>query len=594
MAYESPSRITDEEIVDLIRNICCGHDCVIVVPPFASVTRPALGPHILTEIALSQGMSVGVVYANLIFASMVGVEDYELTCENTNRGWLIGERIFSRVAHGLPRLGMGAGYTLLSRQSDVNLKASGSTKTLEGPRLSLSSIERTEQETSRFCKLTALGLISSRCTIFGVTSSFEQNNAAIAILRAIKEQAPSAVTIVGGANCEGSMAQAVLDLAAGVADFVFSGESEAVFPWALKRISQERLAHGKVIKGAPCRSLDDIPPPNFSTYFEQLAKVLPAVDPKQCWLMYETSRGCWWGQKHHCTFCGLNGEGMAFRQKSATKERAEIQSLFSKSPTRQLAMTDNIMPYTYHNTLIPELKDSKLEAIIFYEQKANLSLEQLKNLHSAGVAVIQPGIESLSTQVLKLMKKGVTAAQNIALLRYARVNDVVLTWNLLTEFPGDSAISIREMLAVIPLLRHLMPPTGVSPLSIDRFSPYFDQSDQYGIVNLRPWPSYAEVFPDHANLQQLAYHFAADYESGSRKEPDTVRQLRNEVEAWRLAWVHDAAPPVLGVSQLDNDRFVLIDSRATEEPRIHFLTRDQARATLVEGPLSALESRWAL
>jgi radical SAM superfamily enzyme YgiQ (UPF0313 family) len=30
----------------------------------------------------------------------------------------------------------------------------------------------------------------------------------------------------------------------------------------------------------------------------------------------ETARGCWWGAKHHCTFCGLNQNDMAFRAKS--------------------------------------------------------------------------------------------------------------------------------------------------------------------------------------------------------------------------------------------------------------------------------------
>lgn len=30
-------------------------------------------------------------------------------------------------------------------------------------------------------------------------------------------------------------------------------------------------------------------------------------------LLYEASLGCWWGEKHHCTFCGLNGTTMKFR-----------------------------------------------------------------------------------------------------------------------------------------------------------------------------------------------------------------------------------------------------------------------------------------
>ena len=34
-------------------------------------------------------------------------------------------------------------------------------------------------------------------------------------------------------------------------------------------------------------------------------------------LFLETSRGCWWGQRMHCTFCGLNGSGMVYRSAEA-------------------------------------------------------------------------------------------------------------------------------------------------------------------------------------------------------------------------------------------------------------------------------------
>jgi radical SAM superfamily enzyme YgiQ (UPF0313 family) len=42
-------------------------------------------------------------------------------------------------------------------------------------------------------------------------------------------------------------------------------------------------------------------------------------------LLFEASRGCWWGAKHHCTFCGLNGLSMTFRSKSADRAYSEIK-----------------------------------------------------------------------------------------------------------------------------------------------------------------------------------------------------------------------------------------------------------------------------
>ena len=97
------------------------------------------------------------------------------------------------------------------------------------------------------------------------------------------------------------------------------------------------------------------------------------------------------------------------------------------------------------------------------------------------------------------------------MLRYARVFGMTVAWNLLTEFPGDSADEFEQTLNILPLLRHLNPPVAVSPISIDRFSPYFEESARFGILGLRPWAGYRDVFPEEADLGALAYHFEGDY-----------------------------------------------------------------------------------
>ena len=42
-------------------------------------------------------------------------------------------------------------------------------------------------------------------------------------------------------------------------------------------------------------------------------------------LFFETSRGCWWGQIHHCLFCGLNGDTIAYRSKSPGRAVEELR-----------------------------------------------------------------------------------------------------------------------------------------------------------------------------------------------------------------------------------------------------------------------------
>ena len=57
--------------------------------------------------------------------------------------------------------------------------------------------------------------------------------------------------------------------------------------------------------------------PDFDDYFG--AAQAPSYCDTVVRLSAESSRGCWWGAKSHCTFCGLNGGTMAFRAKSAER-----------------------------------------------------------------------------------------------------------------------------------------------------------------------------------------------------------------------------------------------------------------------------------
>ncbi len=51
------------------------------------------------------------------------------------------------------------------------------------------------------------------------------------------------------------------------------------------------------------------------------------------------------------------------------------------------------------------------------------------------------------------------------------------------------------MARLVPLLSHLVPPSGVSGLRLDRFSPGFDDAERLGFLDVAPLPSYAAVYP---------------------------------------------------------------------------------------------------
>src|SRR5262249_61152683 len=108
-------------------------------------------------------------------------------------------------------------------------------------------------------------------------------------------------------------------------------------------------------------------------------------------------------------------------------------------------------PFNYFREFLPALAGSGLDAQVFFEQKANLRLGQIRALRRAGIAIIQPGIEALSTPLLRLMRKGVSAAQNIDLLRSCISCHVDVNCNLLYAFPPDHLDSTKEVLALLPL-----------------------------------------------------------------------------------------------------------------------------------------------
>jgi hypothetical protein len=53
------------------------------------------------------------------------------------------------------------------------------------------------------------------------------------------------------------------------------------------------------------------------------------------------------------------------------------------------------------------------------------------------------------------MRKGVTAIQNIQLLKLGRENKTVVAWNILYGFPGEKEEHYEETLQTIPLITHL-------------------------------------------------------------------------------------------------------------------------------------------
>jgi ribosomal peptide maturation radical SAM protein 1 len=380
--------------------------------------------------------------------------------------------------------------------------------------------------------------------IIGIATTFFQNTAALALAKKLKQQWPHKVTVLGGANCEGVMGQTQLEQFPFI-DYVFSGEVDHSFPDFVRRHSQNapidgipgiiyRDERGDVIVGPaaqPLQDLDRLPIPDFDDFVAARERVgIAAI--RELMMALESARGCWWGAKQHCTFCGLNALGMGYRQKSQERFRSEVEEISGRYGTRHFFITDTIMSMSYFKDFAAWAKRSQTELNFFWEIKSNINRQQATSLAQAGINWVQPGIENFSSEVLQIMKKGVKGIQNVAFLKYASENGLLVLYFIIYGFPGEQAEMYYEMERNVRKLVHLEPPRAIGPIHYDRFSPYHQNPESFGL-RLRPASQYRVFYPFSEDvMSRLVYLFERD---DSPQFP-YVAGLKNAVRHWQRAY----------------------------------------------------------
>jgi len=456
-----------------------------------------------------------------------------------------------------------------------------------------------------FLERTADDVLAAGPRVVGFSSTFSQNVPSLVLAKMLKQRNPSLAIVFGGGNCDGPMG-AALHRAFPWVDVVVRGEGERVLPGLVRDL----LAGGRIRpgpglcyrdggqpvaipqSGAAGVPMDAIPTPRFDEYFERLAKTTFATEVmRHVRLPYETSRGCWWGAKSHCTFCGLNGTTMAFRSKSDDRVVEELTALARRHERLDFTLVDTILDMRYFRDVLPRLRDAGCDLSLYYETKSNLRREQVRLLRKAGVNFLQPGIESLSTPILLLMRKGVTAFQNVRLLKWCAEYGIHVFWNVIYGFPGEPPEEYARLARLAPSLTHLAPPT-LCRLAIHRFSPYHDRPAAFGLELLGPLPWYRLVYPaDEATLAELAYNF--DYRHADGRDPETyVGPLREAIEAWQTA----NAASYRALRYRRGPGFLVVhDRRPDLEPADYSFSEREARLFLAcEDGATAAEARGTL
>ncbi len=403
--------------------------------------------------------------------------------------------------------------------------------------------------------------------IVGFTSMFSQNGACFAMAKKLKDRNPHQIVVIGGANCESPMGEEIIKNVP-FFDYAFSGPGLLSFPKMIEHALAGDLSPMERVNGVLTRNnCRESLPAGVSAIGDELSineeikldyegflqefQEFYAGQPTAPILFFETSRGCWWGERAHCTFCGLNGGTMSYRAMESEIAVRLINELFAQyyPRVRSFNCVDNIMPKPYPREVFAKI-DKPEDISIFYEVKADLTDEDLELLSKGGVDVVQPGIEALASSTLKLMRKGTTSGRNIQFLKSCMTHDVQPAWNLLIGFPGEGQDVYRKYVEEMPRWVHLPPPSGAHMVRFDRFSPYFTQAQQYGL-DLQPLDAYTLTYPfPPESLKSFAYYFSdrnvmATYFLDSAR---WIGKIRQALAPWRNAWA-SGRPPVLAFTQ---------------------------------------------
>lgn len=504
-----------------------------IYAPFGSISYPALGISQFKNALFHQNIDCDILYFNIEFAKELGTELYE-TFVKIPHHLLFCEWLFSSALYG---------ENSQADRAFVQEVLWDEYPDFFSPSITY-DIMRIREQIPDFFDTYSDRVDWSRYDIIGFSSVFQQQCASLALAKRIKSRFPNIKILFGGSNCHGTMGENLPHLFPFI-DFVCTGEGDIAVPALVREVADGNPVPAipgivsrngnsdRLVFHPPSRvnNLDDLPYPDFSDYFSQI-KEIDKPEGFESQVLMEASRGCWWGEKSKCTFCGFNGNENKFRCKSSSRVLEEVQYL-SRTYGNKISFVDNVLGKQFFETVIPELASFHHDSI-FLELKADLTQEQIAMLAQAGITRIHAGIETLSNPILLLIRKGTNLAQNLQTMKWGKKFGITVNWNLIYGFPGEDPDEYHRIIELVPKIIHLQSPHGPNHLRFDRFSDYHSYPEKYGITHLKPKNAYKYVYHSLSDndIETICYIFDADYDDKSELYGEPLRKVIREWQSY--------------------------------------------------------------
>lgn len=388
-----------------------------------------------------------------------------------------------------------------------------------------------------------------------MTSMFQQQTANIALANKIKHINPNVYTVLGGCNIDTAFpwVQHVKSI-----DFTLRGAGLIGIVRLVQSVLQKKQQSMQLIKGLGYKEKIihgqlygekmPISPPiqlDYNVFLSSLDNHFGQNTIKPI-LFWETSRGCWWADKVKCTFCDCFDHLTKFEVMNSEDAINYINETIDKYKDRctYFWAVDAALPKDYCESVLPYV-NSRKDVNIFYEVRADLNEFQIKSLVKANVVMVQAGIEALHTDLLRKMRKGTTVFSNIKFLKNCCMYGISVLWNLLAGIEGENLNHYNVVFQQIDRITHLFPPTGMWPISYDKYSDYVQNNAFYDLKLIPDTRVLKYIYPyDEKELNQMAYfymnaHPEKTYSSAIIK---MIERINKKINHWVALWKEDRIP----------------------------------------------------
>jgi radical SAM superfamily enzyme YgiQ (UPF0313 family) len=275
-----------------------------------------------------------------------------------------------------------------------------------------------------------------------------------AVIEAREHLTFSGLTVIGGPGPSTYPEFLEPYVRCGLIDAVFMGEGEATFAEFLRHVETDGVR--KTYRAGQPVDIDAIPRPARHLVQRQGHGLLLDSDGQVNAGTILASRGC----PYNCHFCGSSTMwGRRVRLRDPENFRRELREMIDRYGVRELRLSDDnvIAQRDYALEIFRILGKTGVPWRLSIRVKPS-DPDLYEAMRDNGCREVSFGIESFDDDVLRLLNKSATAADNQAAIRNARAAGLVVRALMIVGCPGETPQTVDLNLAAL----RETPPTTVS------------------------------------------------------------------------------------------------------------------------------------